>query len=264
MTADGAAYDFNAPVKSNLKLYATWGSGCRVTYHYTANKTEIEFVQPGDTAPFISATRPGYDFGGWYADKELQTAFDFDTTVINADTDIYAKWTQTGEVDLTKYTIKATDQTYTGKALKPALVVTDGTNVLIEGDDYTASFSNNTKVGAAAVTVTGNNVVKGTLTGKFNIIPKATKLTGAKAKKGKKITVSWKTQSGATGYALYRSTSKNGSYTKVKELGKSKTSFTDTKLKKGKKYFYKVKVIQTVSGVTYISDFSNLKYAVAK
>ena len=35
----------------------------------------------------------GYLFGGWYKDQNLQTAWNFDTDTVTADTTIYAKWT---------------------------------------------------------------------------------------------------------------------------------------------------------------------------
>jgi len=37
-------------------------------------------------------TKPGHTFGGWYADEELTTAFNF-ATAITGDTTLYAKWT---------------------------------------------------------------------------------------------------------------------------------------------------------------------------
>jgi uncharacterized repeat protein (TIGR02543 family) len=86
---------------------------------------------------------------------------------------------------------------------------------------------------------------------------KAAKVNGVKAnavKKGSKRTVkvSWKKNSGVTGYYVLRAAKKSGSYKKVgtvKEAGTVK--WTDKKVKKGKKYFYKVQPYTKISGKTY-------------
>ncbi len=72
------------------------------------------------------------------------------------------------------------------------------------------------------------------------------------SKKGKdSINLSWKKTSGASGYIVYRSTSKNGNYTKCATIsGSSKTRYTDKKLKSGKTYYYKIAAFTKVSGIT--------------
>lgn len=56
-----------------------------------------------------------------------------------------------------------------------------------------------------------------------------------------KITLTWKKSPNADGYYIYRSTSKNGTYKKIANITKSKgTTYTDKKLKKNKKYYYKL------------------------
>ena len=46
---------------------------------------------------------------------------------------------------------------------------------------------------------------------------------------------------GATKYYVYRATSKNGKYTKVATV--TATTYRDSKAKKGKTYYYKVKAV---------------------
>lgn len=56
------------------------------------------------------------------------------------------------------------------------------------------------------------------------------------------ITLSWSKVSGADGYIVYRSTSKNGTYKKVKTITSgSKTSYKDTGLAKNTTYYYRVR-----------------------
>ena len=54
------------------------------------------------------------------------------------------------------------DQVYSGAALEPKPVVTDGGKALTEGVDYTLSYANNVAAGTATVTVTGKGNYSGT------------------------------------------------------------------------------------------------------
>ena len=60
--------------------------------------------------------------------------------------------------------------TYTGAAISPEITVTFGGNTLVKNADYLVSYSDNTDVGTATVTVTGSRNFTGTLTDNFTII----------------------------------------------------------------------------------------------
>lgn len=63
-----------------------------------------------------------------------------------------------------------------------------------------------------------------------------------KAASSSKIGVSWKKVTGASGYQVRRKDSKNGSYKLIATVkGNGKTSYTDTSVKAGKTYYYKVR-----------------------
>lgn len=64
------------------------------------------------------------------------------------------------------------DVTYTGNAVKPEPVVTDGENTLTKDTDFTYSYENNTDVGTATVKITGKGNYTGEKTQNF-IINKA-------------------------------------------------------------------------------------------
>lgn len=69
----------------------------------------------------------------------------------------------------------------------------------------------------------------------------------AKVKAGKgKITVKWNPVPGAEKYVVYKSTQKNKGYYKARIT--VKTAFTDTDVKSGKTYYYKVRNYKTVKG----------------
>lgn len=63
------------------------------------------------------------------------------------------------------------DQTYTGSALKPEVVVKEGTKVLRKSVDYYVSYSDNTNVGTATAKITGRGDYGGSCTTTFKILP---------------------------------------------------------------------------------------------
>ena len=71
-----------------------------VTYETNGGSAvKAETVEEGKTVTKpADPTKEGYKFDGWYADKDLKTAFDF-TTAINEDTTVYAKWTEDKKED---------------------------------------------------------------------------------------------------------------------------------------------------------------------
>ena len=59
--------------------------------------------------------------------------------------------------------------TYTGSAKKPSVTVKDGDYTLVEGKDYTVTYSNNTNAGTATVTITGKGNYTGSVSKNFTI-----------------------------------------------------------------------------------------------
>lgn len=75
-----------------------------------------------------------------------------------------------------------------------------------------------------------------------------------------RVKITWKKIKGVSGYVVYRSTKKSGSYKKVKTLKKSSiTSYTNKNLKSRKKYYYKVRAFKTVNGRKVYSSYSSVK-----
>ena len=159
--------------------------------------------------------------------------------------------------------LSKTAYTYNGKAQTPSVVVKDTAGkTLKNGTDYTVKYSSGRKnPGKYTVTVTfkGNYSGKKNLT--FTIAPKAPTL---KATAGsKKATLSWNKQTGASGYVVYMSTSKDGKFSKIGTV-KGKVSYTKTGLTKGKTYYFKVAAYETVGGKNIYGSFSSVKYAKIK
>ena len=62
------------------------------------------------------------------------------------------------------------DQNYTGEAVTPSLTVTDGSNILREGTDYTVAYKNNVNTGTATATIQGIGNYSGTASVNFTIL----------------------------------------------------------------------------------------------
>lgn len=75
------------------------------------------------------------------------------------------------------------------------------------------------------------------------------------------VKVSWPAASGATGYQLFRATSEKGKYTRIYS-GKVR-NFTDTGLKEGTNYYYKVISFKTIESKNYVSLYTAVKRGVA-
>ena len=163
------------------------------------------------------------------------------------------------EVPLSSCKITVKDQTYTGKALKPAVTVKYGSKALKKGADYTVSYKNNKAVGVATVTVTGKGGYTGTKKLTFNILPRA--VTISKLTAGKQLlTVKWGRRAEATGYELQYAMKSSFAGAKTVKIKKNATvSATIKKLKTGKTYYVRLRSYKTVGKKTYYSAWSKGK-----
>ena len=79
---------------------------------------------------------------------------------------------------------------------------------------------------------------------------------------GKTAVLAWNKISGADGYQIYYSTSKNGTYKKLKST--SSLSFKKTGLESGKKYYFKVRAYKKTSSGTVFGEFCKVQSAKIK
>ncbi|AZU64689.1 S8 family serine peptidase [Neobacillus mesonae] len=217
--------------------------------------------------------KSGYTFIGWYKDAKLTSKFDFNQP-ITADTNVYAKFVKNlaapatvkaASADYNKLTVswakvtgassydvyRATSKT--GKYTKAATV--KGTSYsnsgLTTGTTYYYKVVANGTVDGVKLASPYSSVVSGK--------PALKTPTGVKAAKASStsVKVNWSKVNGASGYQVYRATSKAGKYSAVKTVTSGKTvSFTNTKLAKGKTYYYKVRAYKTVSSKKVYSSYS--------
>ena len=136
-------------------------------------------------------------------------------------------------------TLSTSTYAYDGKAKKPGVTVKLNGKTLKNGTDYTASYSNNTKVGTAKVTITGKGNYTGSVSKTYSIKNNFKKATvsgiSTKAFTGKNITQSitvkynGKTLKNGTDYTVSYSSNKNIGTATVKIAGKGSYTGTITK-----------------------------------
>lgn len=152
-------------------------------------------------------------------------------------------------------------KTYNGRLQRPTVTVKLGTTTLKNGTDYTVSYRNNKKPGKATVTITGAGNYAGTKTATFKIKPEKAAVRKATAQKNRKLKVTWKRDSLATGYQVVVGT--NAKVTKNKKVinvtRNKTTSKTFKKLKKGKRYYVKVRSYKKVDGKKLYGAYSKAK-----
>lgn len=103
-----------------------------------------------------------------------------------------------------------------------------------------------------------NKSKKGAFSQKKAATPKLKKVSGTTASSAKtgSVTLSWKKVNGATGYQVYRATSKKGSFKKVKSPASAR--YTQSGLSKGKTYYYKIRAYRKVKKSNKYGAFSNV------
>ena len=136
-------------------------------------------------------------------------------------------------------TLSTSTYAYDGKAKKPGVTVKLNGKTLKNGTDYTVSYSNNTKVGTAKVTITGKGNYTGSVSKTYSIKNDFKKATvsgiSTKAFTGKNITQSitvkynGKTLKNGTDYTVSYSSNKNIGTATVKVTGKGSYTGTITK-----------------------------------
>ena len=136
-------------------------------------------------------------------------------------------------------TLSTSTYAYDGKAKTPSVTVKVGGKTLKKDTDYTVSYSNNTKVGTAKVTITGKGNYTGSVSKTYSIKNNFKKATvssiSTKAFTGKNITQSitvkynGKTLKKGTDYTVSYSNNKNIGTATVKITGKCSYTGTITK-----------------------------------
>ena len=148
---------------------------------------------------------------------------------------------------------------YTGKAIKPDVVMKVGGTKLVKGTDYTLTYKNNTAVGKATVTVKGKGRYTGSKNVSFMIIPK--KQTGVKGTlnaAGTSVKLTWTKNTTGNGYRIYKYNSSTKGYDILKDITtNATTAYTVSGLKTGGTYYYKIRAFKKIGTKTYYGVISD-------
>ena len=188
----------------------------------------------------------------------LSASVAFSTPVVFAagdpDNPVDFKW----DMNINEATISPIPtQIYTGSSIKPDVIIKYKGTVLKQNTDYTLTYSNNTQVGKASVTIKGIKNYKGSKTIQFTISPQGVKNLKA-TPTTTSIKLSWSKAKGISNYTVYRATSKDGKYTRIRTLSSSESSYKDTTASKTKIYYYKVRAYKTVNKTKYYGAYSDI------
>lgn len=268
-TGDSNQYISNklsTPAKNGIIIQK--GSKNATIKSNTASKCGSNGIQiyNGSTATTISSNNvtSSTKNGILLSTKSKATTVSSNTTSSNKENGIY--------VDATSSASKITSNTSTGNTKQgisvAGTVSSVASNILKSNKKYGLFFG----TGSKATTVSSNQTYSSNTSGKAysqggsksykfgNISTPAITLST----KSKAVTIKWKKISGVTKYEVYRATSKSGTYSKIATVDAKKTEYKNSKLTKGKTYYYKVRAVQKMNGVTAYSKYSSIKYIKVK
>ena len=162
---------------------------------------------------------------------------------------------------ITSITLQNEVCTYTGKSIKPKVVIKDETGAVLGKDNYTTTYSNNKSIGIAKVSITFKGNYSGTIEQSFTIAPKSVSITSVSAL-SKGFAVSWKKGKDITGYEIQYSV--NRKFTtktskKVLVTGKKTQKKQIKKLTVNKNYYVRIRTYKTVKGKKIYSNWSSAK-----
>ena len=103
-------------------------------------------------------------------------------------------------------------------------------------------------------TLDGSNITKSV---KVIVLPKKVSYVRAK-RSGSRNRISWSKVSGASGYSIYRSTSRNGYYRKMDMTGSQKRWIKDSAVTSGVTYYYSVRAYKMINGKPRYGKYSRV------
>ena len=238
-------YLTNATIHYNYGSIHTHSYTSKITKAATCIATGVKTYtcSCGDTyTETIPAT--GHKSSGWIVDKAASIGVKGSK---HKECAVCKKVLETAEIpalsriSISKASVTLSTSTYAydGKAKKPGVTVKLNGKTLKNGTDYTVSYSNNTKVGTAKVTITGKGNYTGSISKTYSIKNDFKKATisgiSTKAFTGKAITqkitvkANGKTLKSGTDYTVSYSNNKNVGTATVKIVGKGNYTGTISK-----------------------------------
>lgn len=242
-----AAYNAPADVKtlalSGDKIYVTYNKTPGGLYDVKAGKDYFVPYQAMQNY-CISAIAQGSDGTLYYTNDS-----NYLMAVKSAGSLITAQWKSAGS------TGALPAQSYTGKAVTPALNVKYNGKTLTSGTDYTVTYSSNVYPGTAQAVIKGKGNYQGVAIMTFTIkapVVAAQKTVTTQLYGYDDILVKWSSQKVAGATVKYRVEQRKygGSWTRVSN-GTTAVSIKRANLADGVRYAYRITPYVTVNGKTY-------------
>ncbi len=144
---------------------------------------------------------------------------------------------------------------YSGKKKTPSAKITINSGRLFKTKDYRIRYVNNKRVGVAKAVITGRGTYSGKVIKRFRIYPKR---ASAKlyVKKGHKLKVRIGKKASVYGAKYFEIRYKKKGSSKWRKKITSKRTVILKSLKKGKKYYVKVRAYKKVNGTRYYGKWS--------
>lgn len=167
-----------------------------------------------------------------------------------------------GAKDISRLKIKLSQKTFSyvkGGSAYPSVTVSDGSKKL-DASLYSVSYSNNSEIGRAAVTVSmyfGDGSYTGSKTLSFSIVlGKVTYLVSGLKTSSASVALRWQAVDGADSYEVERW---DASANKWKRIGTTKkASWTDKNKKADTRYGYRVRAKATINDKAVYGDYSKV------
>lgn len=112
-------------------------------------------------------------------------------------------------------------------------------------------------VGKATITVKTSNGKKAAC--KVTVRPKTNKIKKLKKSGKKSIKITWSKVSGTTKYQIYMSKKKSSGFKRIKTASARSSSYTKSRLKRDKRYYFKVRSYKKIGKTKHYSSFSKIK-----
>ena len=237
-------YWFTSRLTSSVfDKYPRWGAQYNYRCDYTGNYHMWQSTDSGKVSGIGTNADLNFKIGSWNVNA-LQTA-------------------AVSSVKLNKTSLKLINgSSYT---LKKSIAPSNASNKTVT---WTSS---NKKVAAvsSAGKITAKGVGKATITAKTSngkkavckvtVRPKTNKIIKLKKSGKKSIKITWSKVSGTTKYQIYMSGKKSSGFKRIATVSAKKVSYTKGKLKKKKRYYFKIRSYQTIKKKKIYSKFSKVK-----
>ncbi len=246
----------NKQVSFDAECYVWYGDNS--TYAADQKCIDVQSVITPETRTFTAELN---DFFKEY-DKETISFNTFSIVMRVKDFTVSDYGSAESGIDISEADVKVKDKTYTGKALKPGVIVALDGKTLTKGTDYTVEYKNNKNCGKGKAVVTGTGSYTGKSVGTFIIRPKKVTAKKTISPSSKKVKVRWKkAKGGVTGYkvqiALNKKFTKSCTTVTIKKAYATEKTFKN--LKKGKTYYTRVCAYKIINKKTFKGAWSKVK-----